>query len=84
MDVCFFNKLLHIFANMNNVLNNISKNLYLCSVCINTHTHTHTHTHTFSLYVRRIYSLVSLYERALPSGDVRFLVFKAKLSKSDE
>ncbi len=45
MDVCFFNKLLHIFANMNNVLNNISKNLYLCSVCIN------THTHTFSLYV---------------------------------
>ena len=37
MDVCFFNKLLHIFANMNNVLNNISKNLYLCSVCINTH-----------------------------------------------
>lgn len=41
MDVCFFNKLLHIFANMNNVLNNISKNLYLCSVCINTHTHTH-------------------------------------------
>ena len=47
MDVCFFNKLLHIFANMNNVLNNISKNLYLCSVCINTHTHTHTHTHIF-------------------------------------
>ncbi len=78
MDVCFFNKLLHIFANMNNVLNNISKNLYLCSVCI--------HTHTFSLYVicKRIYSLVSLYERALPSGDVRFLVFKAKLSKCDE